>query len=483
MTDHRSLTVGIDYYRRGIECWSQGRAEDAIASFERALQLDASISGLPYEEGLRHAQDGEYAGAEGWLWIAHLFRPGHVPTLTCLGEVLRSLGRAAEALPLLHQAVALAPESWEAHSDLALVLRDLDRLEDAALAAETAVRLHGLDAPLASNLASIRKSQGRFDEALALLNHALGLQPDFQAAHVNLGHLLLLHGRLEEGWREYDWRPQKRLSPDRQLRGQPIAGKTILIHQEQGLGDLIQFVRYAAPLSKAGARVIVSCDEKMIPLMRCARGVADAVSWTCPAPAFDFEVNIMSLPRMFSADDIEIPYLKVDQALLTKWSERLRAERRLKVGLVWSGNPANPVNRTRSMPLAQLGPILRDPHVAFYSLQLGPQREELAALPITDLQTECSDILDAAAAMANLDLLISTDTMPVHLAGALGRPVWVLLSQIPDWRWMIERDDSPWYPTARLFRQRSQGDWNGIVKQLEEALKARQIAQRLGERT
>ncbi len=434
-----------------------------MASFERALELDPQIAGIPYQEGLDRARAGEFADAEGWLWIARMFRPEHVQTLSCLGDVLRSLGRAEEALPLLEQAVALAPASWEVHSDLALVLRDLGRLEDAASAAEMAVRLHGLDAPLATNLASIYKSQGRFDEALVLLNHALRLQPDFQAAHVNRAHLLLLQGQFEEGWQEYDWRPQKKLS--RKLRDQPLIGKTVLIHQEQGLGDLIQFVRYAAPLNNKGARVIVSCDEKLTPLIRLARGVADAVSWSDPAPAFDFEVNIMSLPGMFGADNIEVPYFNA------KWSTQLRNDHRLKVGLVWSGNPANPVNRTRSMRLEQLGPVLSNPKVGFYSLQLGPQRAELGSFPITDLQSDCSGILDVAAAMANLDLVISTDTMPAHLAGALGRPVWILLSHVPDWRWMLEREDSPWYPTARLFRQPRTGDWDGVVKQVDEALR------------
>lgn len=477
MKDHSGLTTAIEHYRRGIEFWNEQRTGEAVASFERALEMDPQIASLPYEEGLLRAQCGDFTDAEGWLWIAHLFRPEHVPTLNCLGDVLRRLCRVEEALPLLERAVSLAPESWEAHSDLSLALRDLDRLEDAADEIDTAVRLRGLNASLASNLASIRKGQGRLEEALRLVDEALRLQPELQAAHVNRAHILLLQGRFEEGWREYERRPQKLLPQDRVLRDRRLNGKSVLIHQEQGLGDLIQFVRYADRLLEAGARVTVSCDEKLIPLIQSARGVADAVSWTGPGPALapDYEVNIMSLPCLLGECRVDLPYFEIDRRLVAKWRERLGKDKRLRVGIVWGGNPANPVERTRGIPLKQWEPILSDPNVAFYSLQLGAQRAELSALPrelqVADLQEESSGILDVAAAMINLDLVITTDTMPAHLAGALGTPVWVLLSFAPDWRWMLEREDSPWYPSARLFRQASRGDWEPVIRRVVEALK------------
>jgi hypothetical protein len=461
-------------YESGIVSWNEGRQEDAIASFEKAIELDAAISDRPFREGLERARAGEFADAEGWLWIAHLFRPEHVPTLSCLGDVLRRLGRVDDALPLLENGVELAPNSWELHSDLALALCDLDRFASAAKSLERAVQLHGLDALLAINLAIVRKCEGRVDEALQLTDESLRRQPEMAAAHVNRAHLLLLQGRFEEGWREYEWRPKKTLPPERRLADHAWNGKSVLLHQEQGAGDLIQFIRYAAALD--GASVTVSCDERFIPLMRCTKGVKDAVSWDEPTPARDLEASIMSLPAILSIDFETLPatYIAPDSGRIAAW-RRLGAEPRMRVGLVWGGNPTNPVERRRGIPLARMAPILQNAKVAFYSLQQGPQKTELAGIPgIVDLSSECSDVMEAAAAMMNLDLIISTDTMPAHLAGAMGRPVWLLLHYMADWRWMLDRGDSPWYPTMRLFRQTRLGDWDDVVSRVAKEL-SRQV--------
>jgi len=459
----------VAHYERGIAEWTEGLQDQALASFEKALELDAAIADLPFQEGLERAQAGELSDAEGWLWIAHLFRPEHVPTLACLGDTLRRLGRVEAALDLLQKGAALDPNSWEVHSDLGLALCELDRLEGASNAVERAVELHGLDGRLAVNLASIRKCEGRVDEALRLTDEALRMQPDMAAAHVNRAHLMLLQGRFEEGWREYEWRPRKSLPAARLLENHQWAGKTVLLHQEQGAGDLIQFIRFAQALE--GAHVTVSCDERFIPVMRCVQSVSDAVSWTEQHAAFDLEANVMSLPRILNVDfrRFEVPYLSVDPERAVAWRERLSGERRLRVGLVWGGNPANPVERKRGIPPSLLAPVLAHPDVAFYSLQQGPQRTELPG--VTDLGSECEAVMEAAAAMMNLDLIITTDTMPAHLAGALGRPVWLLLHSMADWRWMLGRDDSPWYPGMRLFRQPQPGDWKSVVSRIAEELK------------
>jgi hypothetical protein len=334
------------------------------------------------------------------------------------------------------------------------------------------VKLHGLDARLAVNLAIVRKNEGRVDEAERLVEEALHREPDFAAAHVNRAHLLLLAGRLEEGWAEYEWRPQKSLPPARRLTGDTAwAGKKVLLHQEQGAGDLIQFIRYAALLK--GAAVTVSCNERFIPLMRGAKGVSDAVSWNGPLPESDVEANVLSLPRIMGADfrKIAVPYLEVDPDRVRAWRDRLKGETRMRVGLVWGGNPANPLERRRGIPLARMCPILRMENVAFYSLQQAPQRADLAGIAgVEDLATECEQVTEEAAAMINLDLIISTDTMPAHLAGALGRPVWVLLHYVPDWRWMRHREDSPWYPSMRLFRQKRPGDWEELAGRVAREL-------------
>jgi hypothetical protein len=252
------------------------------------------------------------------------------------------------------------------------------------------------------------------------------------------------------------------------LEHHPWAGKTVLLHQEQGAGDLIQFIRFAEVLH--GAHVTVSCDERFIPAMRSIRGVADAVSWTTPHAAFDLEANVMSLPRILNVDfkTFAAPYLTVDLERVNAWRERLSGERRFRVGLVWGGNPANPIERKRGMPLSSLATLIGNPDIAYYSRQQGPQRTELPG--VTDLAPECGAVMEAAAAMMNLDLIVTTDTMPAHLAGALGRPVWVLLHSMADWRWMLGREDCPWYPSMRLFRQPTPGAWESVARSVAEAL-------------
>jgi Flp pilus assembly protein TadD len=459
------------HYDCGIAAWGEGRQQEAVALFERAIELDPAISDRPFQEGYERARAGEFAEAEGWLWIAHLFRPEHAPTLSCLGDVLRRLGKVQDALPLLERGVELAPESWEAHSDLALALCDLDRLPEAGKSIERAIQLHGLDARLALNLAMVRKCEGKVDEAIGLIDQALRMQPDMAAVHVNRAHLLLLQGRFEEGWREYEWRPKKTLTAKLALADHVWNGKTVLLHQEQGAGDLIQFIRYAAALE--GASVAVSCDERFISLARCAKGVASAVSWNEPPPAYDLEASVMSLPAILNIDfrTLPVPYLMLDSNRVAAWRQRLSSDTRLRVGLIWGGNPGNPVERRRGIPLARMAPILETAGVTFYSLQQGPQTADLSGIPdVVDLSSECNEVMEAAAAMMNLDLIISTDTMPAHLAGALGRPVWLLLHYMADWRWMLDREDTPWYPGMRLFRQTQPGDWDGVVSRVAKEL-------------
>jgi Flp pilus assembly protein TadD len=458
-------------YERGIDEWSAGRQQEALHCFEQALRLDPAIADLPYREGVARAHAGNVRDAEGWLWLAHLFRPEHAPTLSCLGDVLRRLGRIEEALPLLEEAVTLSPESWEAHSDLGLAFCDLDRLDEARNEIECAIRLHGIDARLIVNLATVRKFEGWIDDALRLTGEAIRLQPELAAAHVNRAHLLLLTGRYAEGWEEYEWRPQKSLPAGRKLPGNGWSGRTVLLHQEQGAGDLIQFIRYASLLE--GAQVTVSCDERFIPLIRGVHGVAHAVSWNAPSPSLDLEANVMSLPHILNADfqKIQVPYLRVDPERVEAWRRRLGGESRRRIGLVWGGNPANPVERRRRVGLARLLPLLDIPNLAFYSLQQGPQRAELGGIQnIIDLAPETVSPVETAAAMMNLDLIITVDSMPAHLAGALGRPVWVLLHFMADWRWLLDREDSPWYPQTRLFRQQRPGEWEPVIERLAQAL-------------
>jgi tetratricopeptide (TPR) repeat protein len=483
-------SAALCHYHLGTIYWSQSRMDDAVACFERARDLDPAVAEVPYQKGIECARDGELGDAESWLGLALAFRPDHALAMLCLGDVLRRQGRVEDALPLLKKAVALVPEYWKAYSDLALALCDADRLLEAASALETASRLHlpdmtGRDATVACNLGAVRRFQGRPHDAIRLLTESTRLAPDFAEAHLNLAFALLVAGRFEEGWHEFEWRPKIALSPHRPLEahlqaGLSLEGKTVLLHEEQGLGDLIQFVRYAIPLEQMGARVVIACNEAVHPLIRSARGVADVVPSDDSLSLFDLNTHLLSLPRIFQAIPLQVPYLHADPERVAAWEERLASEKRLRVGLVWGGNPGNSYDRRRSIPLARLTPLLRNPEVAFYALQRGPRMEELdqldPGLTVVNLEEECDGIMDTAAAIMGLDLVISADTMPAHLAGALGKPVWLLLPFAPDWRWMLARQDSAWYSGMRLFRQRRPGDWDGVVEQVAKALSSTRLA-------
>lgn len=292
-----------------------------------------------------------------------------------------------------------------------------------------------------------------------------------------LGQMLLLHGDYRRGLPLAEYRPQPDLRAVR-WRGQPLAGETVLIRGEQGFGDNIQFVRYAAPLATRGARVVVGSPAGLGALLATAPGVSCVVEPGQGLAPPDFEVPMMSLPHIFGTTlrtiPAPIPYLTADPGLVAAWRDRLSSYPGLKVGLVWGGNPAAPYDSRRSPGLAPYLALLDVPGVTFFSLQKGPPAAQMEgarlATNFVDLGPELVDFSQTAAAMESLDLIISSCTSPAHLAGALGRPVWVVLASFPDWRWLLERDDSPWYPSARLFRAAHGEDWGRVLGRVRFAL-------------
>ncbi|AWK85498.1 glycosyltransferase family 9 protein [Azospirillum thermophilum] len=331
----------------------------------------------------------------------------------------------------------------------------------------------------------------RLDEALRLHDRAVAAAPAAAEQRWNRGLTSLLAGRCREGWEDYEsrWRtpgfPTKPRGFTQPLwSGGPIAGRTILLHEEQGRGDAIQFIRYAPLVAARGARVVVETGADLAALFGSVEGVSQVVVSGDPLPPFDLHCPLLSLPRAFGhgLPDIpaRVPYLQADPQRTARWADRLAdadpGGRPLRVGLVWAGNPGFAGDRERSPGLEVLRPLLAQPGCRFYGLQVGAGRLALLgeAMPasFTDLGAEIGDFADTAAVMAGLDLVISSCTAPAHLAGALGRPVWVMLSHTPDWRWLLDRSDSPWYPTARLFRQPAPGDWSPVVAAMRDALEA-----------
>jgi Glycosyltransferase family 9 (heptosyltransferase) len=334
-------------------------------------------------------------------------------------------------------------------------------------------------------LAAAIRPQGHIAETRAIQEMLVSYAPGDFAARFDLSETLLLLGEFERGWREYLYRyslPHS-VSIERKVQaprwnGQPIPGKTLLIHDEQGYGDTFQFMRMVAwAKARSGARVVLDVTPEVLPLARRTAGFDEITVRGSLPPAFDLHCEMMSLPMAMglTLGDLpgQVPYLSADPQRLAKWRQRLADLPRPLVALAWAGRPTHLNDANRSMTLAQLAPLAQ-PGVTFLSIQKGPAEDQVATPPagmsLVSLSSEIHDFEDTAAILSIADLLISVDSSPVHLAGALGRPVWVMLSFVPDWRWLLNRTDTPWYPQTRLFRQAAPGDWEGMVAKMATEL-------------
>jgi hypothetical protein len=320
-------------------------------------------------------------------------------------------------------------------------------------------------------------------EGIACQRKAIALEPDSPEPHNNLAHALLSSGELAEGFGEFEWRwksagfEARREFPQPVWNGKDHAG-TVLLTTEQGYGDTIQFIRYAPLVADRCGRVLLQCHRELISLVEGVPGLAQVIPLSAKLPAFDAHCTLLSLPHIFATTlatiPATVPYLKADPASAAAWAAKLPDDRRLKIGLAWAGNPLHKNDRNRSLPLAALAPLAAVPGAVFFSLQKGAPGEQAKTPPdgmeIIDYMDDVRDFADAAALIANLDLVISVDTVIVHIAGAMAKPVWTLLPFSPDWRWMLDRSDSPWYPTMRLFRQPAIGDWASVMQSVAAEL-------------
>jgi len=395
-----------------------------------------------------------------------------------LGVALFELGRLEEAVVAFNQAIATKPDSAEAYSNLGYALQELGRHDEALSALRRAVALRGDFADAHSNLGSVLQDGGETGEAVREFRAAIAATPDHAKAHNNLAHMLLRLGDYAEGWKEYEWRWQSVGIPPRAFSqpawdGGPCAGKTILLHAEQGIGDTLQFLRFVPAVAARGARIILEVHPDLVDLCR-GLPVAEVVAAGAPLPAFDQYLSLLSLPRVLGTLLETIPadgaYLRVPPGRDAVFAGLLAPTGKLRIGVAWAGNPNHPHDRKRSVPAALFARLASVAGVQLYSLQVGGGDGGAALAGAIDLAPYLSTFAETAAAVAQLDLCISVDTALAHLAGALFRPVWVLLPFSPDWRWLVERTDSPWYPTATLFRQRRPDDWAGVFDQVAGAL-------------
>lgn len=499
------------------------RPADAILSFQHALNLNPRHWDAANMVALLLYQSERFEDALPYYNLCDELEPNHFQTLYMRALTLQKLGRLDEALADNKRALALDPTSADTYSNIGNVLMSSGRNEEAlswfdrslelqpnsaatlmnkgiALAAmrrfAEAVSWHDRSLELQPNSAVTLTNKAialaelrHFDEAFALYHQARAIDPCNAVTDWNLALLQLLTGNFEAGWagREARWKIPAlsayypKLSQPMWLGKEPIEGKTILINVDEGLGDTIQFARYVPMVAELGARVILAVQEPLRPLLSELPGVSQCLAFTASElPAFDTYCSISSLPLAFGTRletiPSAIPYLPAPaECRLQAWEDRLGPRDRLRVGLVWSGNPRHDNDRNRSIPLRLLTPIL-DMDATFVSLQKDPRPDDKAILlertEIIDLTAHLTDFAETAALVSCLDLVISVDTSVVHLAGALGRPTWILLPYRPDWRWLLGRDDSPWYPTVRLFRQSETREYGSVLDRVRTELHA-----------
>jgi tetratricopeptide (TPR) repeat protein len=443
-------------YIRSKAARRQNQAKDALDHLNKACEIDPSSVVYPFELGCLHHDMGRFDEALASYDRALELRQDLAPIHNNKGNILKLLGRFPEAVRCYEQAANLNSDSPEIHTNMGVALAD----------------------------------QRLLDEAEKCYQRALSLNSDHASAHWNLSLLLLMKGDYELGWQEYEWRRQVRnyipyfsIHKKPGWQGEGLEGRTLLLHYEQGLGDTLQFIRYAPLAAARGGRVIIQCQPELVRLLKMSGTTGEIVGSNGPLPDHDIQCSLMSLPHVFrtTLDSIpsNIPYLHPDKILVREWGKRIKTDG-FKVGLVWAGKlwdnipAAKSIDRRRSLNFDLLSPITSLPDITFYSLQMGGAAKQMyasAGSHVIDITGDIKDFADTAAIIAHLDLVICVDTSIAHLAGAMGKAVWVLSRYDGCWRWLLDREDSPWYPTLRLFRQTKPGNWDDVVEYIAKELR------------
>ncbi len=473
-----------------LQHYHNGELAEAEQIYRQVLQQQPNHADALHVLGVILCQTKRYEDAIAQLRHLTTLQPDFAEGWGNLGGALQEQQQFEEAIACYERSLKLNPANPNVHQNLSVALLDLNRPEAAVHHAEQVVAARPDSPDAFYNLGFALRRSNRVPDAIAAYRQAIALQPDFVNAHKNLGHALLLMGELTTGFVEYQWRWQQegwtvRPFAQPEWDGSGLKGKTILLHAEQGMGDTLQFIRYAPLVKASGGRVIVECQEPLLRLLTHTPGIDQLVPQDAPLPPFDVHAPLLNLPRILGTTletiPADIPYLPGSTSIFalppqTPSSVRVASPKELtqppfKVGLVWAGNPNHRNNRFRSCQLEQFRSLFDLENVTFYSLQKGDAVVELTAeFPVHDVGSELQDFADTAAAIAQLDLIITVDTAVAHLAGALGKPTWVLLAFAPDWRWMRDRTDSPWYSTLRLFRQLQPGDWESVMQQVKATL-------------
>jgi tetratricopeptide (TPR) repeat protein len=497
-------------------CLGQGELEQALGYYRRLVELCPLSAKAHAQLALTEERVGNLRAAADSYRRALALEPGSPQAHCQLAIVLRQLDALPEALRLSEHAVALDPARFETYNTLGIVLADMKNLVAATEAFQRSFALKPDSALTAVDLGYFFVKCGDIRGAAESYRWAIELDPHLYVAYLRLGTALtqlgdrpgawkcyqraqalcpsssevitymgLLHlseGNFRLGWGEYEYRESVRRARRRfrqpQWKGEALEGARIFLHADQGLGDALQCVRYVPLVAARGGQVVLGVQTRLHRLLARTEGARQVTSEEETPPEFRWHCPLLSLPLAFATDlntiPSKIPYVEPDPAHVERWEERLRGNS-LRIGLAWGGNPNYPHELWRSIPLELLAPLTHLEGTTFYSLQLGAPARQVKQLGprvhLIDLQDEQKDFADTAAIVAHLDLVISIDTSVAHLAGSMGKAVWILLNNSPDWRWMLEREDTPWYPTARLFRQSTFGNWQEVVARVERELR------------
>jgi tetratricopeptide (TPR) repeat protein len=476
----------MEYCNLGIICNQLGRLDEAVESQKQSIARDAGYTAAYFNLGNAYRDLNQAQAAIEALQMAVALKPDFPQAHNNLGLALHDARRFEDALNSYDKALTTKPDYADAYLNMGNALNSLGRPDAAAVSFQKAIVLDRDMFQAHNNLGNVLMALDRLEAAAFSYAKAIALKPENPGAHKNLGIISLLQGDFETGWPEYSWR---RLEDDPVFRernykppfwtGEDLTGKTIFIYPEQGFGDTLQFVRYLPMLRQRGARVAFDVPLPMVRLLWDLDGVDVSLKDGDTLPPFDCHIPLLELPGLFGTTLDTIPaakaYLHADEDLVAAWGERLGAKTGLRVGLVWGGNPGHGNDNNRSIDPELFRPLVETPGVAAYSLLVGRDGEagRVFGDAVTDLAPHLEDFAETAAAIAHMDLVISVDTAAAHLAGALGAMVWTLLPFNPDWRWMRGRDDSPWYPSMRLFRQEKRAHWEAVIERVSMALAER----------
>ena len=482
------LTAAVQFHQRG-------NFAEAERLYREALQTDPqSIMALGNLGALFQAQKRLNEAIDCYQRVLEL-QPNHAQAHCNLGSIYKDVREYERAIDCYQLALQSNPKLPEAHFNLGVIRQQQRDLVAAGECYRRAILGKPDYAQAHNNLGTVYRFENKLAQAMQCYESALRCRPDFGDAHCNRALLWLLWGDFQQGWPEFEWRlriagQQNPTYSQPRWQGEPMPGGTILLVAEQGLGDTLQFIRYAALVKQQSrARVLVQCAPALHAILRDVAGidrlVAPGHADAPDAEKLDAYVPLLSLPGVFGTlletVPAAVPYVHADSQRVEHWKQELGSVGKLKVGIGWQGNPDYPGDYYRSVPLEHFAPLADCQNVTLYSLQKGPGREQLATwgerLSIADLGVTLDEgsgaFVDTAAVMMNLDLVITSDTAIAHLAGALGVPVWVALSWVPDWRFLLDREEMPWYPTMRLFRQKQFGDWPGVFAKIAGQLRSR----------